>query len=751
MTTDVLPVDAPVEVVPPDSPLVPDGRHRSERSDGSNGRDHRRPGDRIRHLWRGRPGDPPWVRPALLALLVATAVLYLWGLGASGWANSFYSAAVQAGTKSWKAFFFGSSDASNFITVDKPPASLWVMELSARIFGLSSWSILVPQALEGVASVAVLYAAVRRSFRPGAALLAGLVLATTPVAALMFRYNNPDALLVLLLTVAAYATVRAFERAGTWWLVLAMAAVGTGFITKMLQAFLVVPAIGIVYLIAAPTPLRRRVMQLGAGALALVVSSGWWVAAVQLTPAADRPYIGGSQDNSALNLIFGYNGLGRISGNESGSVSGAGALGSRWGPTGLLRFFGSEFGTQISWLLPAAVILAVASMWLWRRRPRTDRARAAMMLWSGWLIVTVLVISLAKGIIHPYYSVAAAPAIGAMVGIGSSALWERRSHLGARIGLAAALAATAVWGSVLLDRAPQWMPWMGTAVLAVGLGAALVLVLAPRLRGRAALALGSVGICAALAGPAAYALDTAATAHSGAIPSAGPSSANGPRGVPGAPGGGGFGGIPGAGPGGRLGITGPAGAGATGRARAIRGTALPPGFGTANGSPTGPGAGGGGNGSLPPGGFGMPPGGRAAGAATPGTGPGGGVGGRGGGGFLSISTPGSQLVKALEADAGAYTWVAATVNSNSAAGYQLATEDPVMAIGGFNGTDPAPTLAQFERDVAEKKVHYFISGGGGPGSGGTGTTAQQITQWVESHFSARALDGVTVYDLTTST
>ena len=424
MTTDVLPLDPPVEAPASDMALGPDKA------------DHRARVGRIRRLVRGRPEDPSWVRPALLALLGATAVLYLWGLGASGWANSFYSAAVQAGAKSWKGFFFGSSDAANFITVDKPPAALWVMELSARIFGVNSWSILVPQALEGVASVAVLYAAVRRSFRPGAALLAGLVLATTPVAALMFRYNNPDALLVLLLTVAAYATVRALERAGTWWLVLAMAAVGTGFITKMLQAFLVVPAIVVVYLIAAPAPLRRRIAQLGAGAVALVLSSGWWVAAVQLTPAADRPYIGGSQDNSLFNLIFGYNGLGRISGNESGSVGGAGALGSRWGPTGLFRFFGDEFGTQISWLIPAAVIVAVGSLWLWRRRPRTDRARAAVLLWGGGLVVTVLVISLAQGIVHPYYSVAAAPAIGALVGIGTSTLWQRRAHLGARTCLA---------------------------------------------------------------------------------------------------------------------------------------------------------------------------------------------------------------------------------------------------------------------------------------------------------------------------
>jgi 4-amino-4-deoxy-L-arabinose transferase-like glycosyltransferase len=712
MTTDVLPIEPSVGR-PLDSLLVPDEHGEHDRLPHHG---------RVARLWRGRPGDPPWVRPALLTLLVGTAVLYLWGLGASGWANSFYSGAVQAGTKSWKAFFFGSSDASNFITVDKPPASLWVMEISARLFGLNSWSILVPQALEGVASVAVLYAAVRRSFRPGAALLAGLVLATTPVAALMFRYNNPDALLVLLLSVAAYATVRALERANTWWLVLAMSAVGTGFITKMLQAFLVVPALGLVYLIAAPTPLRRRIVQLGAGAVALAVSAGWWVAIVQLTPAADRPYIGGSQDNSVLNLIFGYNGLGRISGSESGSVGGTGATGSRWGPTGLLRFFGSEFGTQISWLIPAALIVALASLWLWRRLPRTDAGRGAVMLWSGWLIVTVVVISLAKGIIHPYYSVAAAPAIGALVGIGASALWEKRTNNVARAALAAALAATAVWSYFLLDRAPTWMPWLRTAVLAVGLGAALFLVIRPRLRGKAALALGAVGVCAALAGPAAYAIDTAATAHSGAIPSAGPSTATGPGGVPGAPGGP-FRGGPGGAFAGRRSATGGQFPGAGGRAP---------------------------SGSFPPGGFGGPPGARAAaGGRTPRFG--GGLGGAGGGGFLSISTPGSKLVKVLEANASNYTWVAATVNSNSAAGYQLATDDPVMAVGGFNGTDPAPTLAQFERYVADGKIHYFIPGGGGPGNSSTGTTAAQITQWVENHFTAKTLNGVTVYDLTTST
>ena len=204
---------------------------------------------RWQRMVRGPSDDPTWARPALLALLVATGVLYIWGLGASDWANSFYSAAVQAGTKSWKAFFFGSSDAANFITVDKPPASLWVMEISARIFGVNSWSILVPQALEGVAAVALLYATVRRWFSAAAGLIAGAVMALTPVAVLMFRFNNPDALLVLLLVGAAYALTRALEDGGTKWLVAVGVLIGFGFLAKMLQAFVVVPGFAVTYLI----------------------------------------------------------------------------------------------------------------------------------------------------------------------------------------------------------------------------------------------------------------------------------------------------------------------------------------------------------------------------------------------------------------------------------------------------------------------------------------------------------------------
>ncbi|MCM2532356.1 glycosyltransferase family 39 protein [Neobacillus pocheonensis] len=229
-----------------------------------------------------------------------TAVAYIWGLGQSGWSNSFYSAAVQAGTKSWKAFFFGSIDASNFITVDKPPASLWMMELSARIFGFNSWSMLVPEALEGVVCVWILYMTIRRWFSARAALIAGTVLAMTPVAVLMFRFNNPDALLVLLLTASAYFFTRAVEDGKTKWLVWASVLIGFGFLTKMLAAFFIIPVFVLVYLLFAPVSVRRRLGQMVISAISVVVSAGWWVAIVQLIPAANRPYIGSSRKTAFL-------------------------------------------------------------------------------------------------------------------------------------------------------------------------------------------------------------------------------------------------------------------------------------------------------------------------------------------------------------------------------------------------------------------------------------------------------------------
>jgi 4-amino-4-deoxy-L-arabinose transferase-like glycosyltransferase len=631
------------------------------------------------------------VRPSLLGLLTTTGVLYIWGLGASGYANSFYAAAVQAGTKSWKAFFFGSFDSANFITVDKSPAALWVMDISGRIFGFSSWSMLLPQALEGVGTVAILYLTVRRWFPPAAALAAGVVAALTPVAVLMFRFNNPDALMVLLITAAAYATVRAIDDGRARWMVLAGSLVGFAFLAKMLQGFLVVPGFALVYLIAAPGPIWRRIRHLLYGGGALAVSAGWWVMAVQLTPAADRPYIGGSQNNSLWNLIFGYNGFGRLTGNETGSVGGGGGAGN-WGPTGLTRLFGSEMGTQISWLLPAALLVLVVGLVVTRRAARTNRARAGLVLWGGWLVVTGLAFSLGKGIIHPYYTVALAPAMGGLIGIGGFFMWVNRGRWGARATLSAMVGLTALWSFVLLDRTPAWLPWLRPVVLATGSLAAMGLLLWPLIRRGIRPAIATGVVLASLAAPLAYTIDTVNTPHSGAIPSAGPASALG------APGGGpGRGFARGAGPRGAFGR--PAGAG---------------GPGTFAGGP-------------PPAKAGF---------------------GRGGGGLLNASTPSAALREYLAKDASSYTWIAATIGSNEAAGYQLATGDPVMAIGGFNGTDPYPTLASFETLVQQGKVHYFMDGGGsGPGAG-TSSASSAIRTWVENNFASTTVGGISVYDLT---
>ena len=617
----------------------------------------------------------------LAGLLAGTALLYLWGLGASGWANSYYSAAVQAGSESWKAFFFGSFDAANAITVDKTPLSLWPMALSVRLFGLSSWSILVPQALEGVAAVALVYATVRRTTGSGnAGLLAGAVLALTPVATLMFRFNNPDALLVLLLVAAAWATLRGVEATqdgtstGTRWLALGGAFVGLAFLTKMLQAFLVLPALALAFVLFAGIPLARRILPLLAAFGAMILAAGWWLAIVELWPASSRPYIGGSQDNSILELTLGYNGFGRLTGDETGSVGGGGG----WGATGPWRMFNSEIGSQIAWLLPAALVLGVAGLWFARGFANRRLVQAALTLWLGWLVITVVTFSFMAGIFHSYYTVALAPAIGALVGIGGWVLWRQRASYVAAALLAFATAFTTAWAFVLLDRA-DYLPWLKYAIATIGFAAALMLAGVRHLPRRVGTAVAVAALLAALAAPAAYSLETAATPHTGSLPTAGPST-----------GGAGF-----------------------------------------------PGGGMGGGGGAPGG-----PGGTTTGTT-------GGV-----GGLLTGSTSTPELTALLQQDADAWTWSAAVTGANSAAGYQLASGEPVMALGGFNGSDPSPTLAQFQEYVANGEIHYFISGGGGMGrgmGGGPGGMGgdSSIATWVAANFTATTVDGVTVYDLST--
>lgn len=679
--------------------------------------------------WRGRPDDPAWARPALLGLLAATALLYFWNLSSSGWANSFYSAAVQAGSQSWQAMFYGSSDAANFITVDKAPMSLWPMVLSVRIFGLSSFSLLAPQVLMGVATVGTVYATVRRRFSPLGGLVAGAVVALTPVAALMFRFNNPDALLVLLMTLAAYGLVRATETASTRWMLFVGVMLGFGFLTKTLQAFLVLPAFALIHLIVAPTGIGQRIRQLLYGALAMVVSTGWWVAIVELTPAAARPYIGGSQDNSFLSVTFGYNGIGRLTGEETGSVGGGGgAGGGRWGETGITRLFDGDIGGQVAWLLPAALLLLLLGLWATRRAPRTDSARTAFLVWGGWLLSTALTFSYMSGIFHQYYTVALVPAVAALVGMGVDGLWRARRRLPYAALLAATIGGTAVWAYVLLGRATDFLPWLRWAVLVGGLLAAVALLVAGKLPGRLAGRLGAlagiVALAAALGGPTAYAVDTVSTAHTGSIPTAGPR----------VEGGNGMGG-----PGGMR-----ARAGAEdGRMALPGGGQLPQGGGAVpQGTPPG--------GRLPQDGRGggVPTGQVPQGSSAETTGRGG-MGGMGG--LINGAQVSDELAALLRRDADQYTWIAAAVGSQNQASYQLATGSPVMALGGFNGSDPSLSLDGFKQYAQDGKVHYFIGGGGMGGGMGGSSQSSEIATWVAANFTAQTVGNTTLYDLTSPT
>ena len=474
---------------------------------------------------------------------------------------------------------------------------------------------------------------------------------------------------------------------------LAGAVIGFAFLTKMLQGLLVVPGLGAAYLVAAPTTLRRRIGHLLAALGAMIVAAGWWIALVELWPAGSRPYIGGTNGNSILELTFGYNGLGRLDGaSNNGNVSG-GTGGFSSGQTGVTRLFGTEMGAQISWLLPAALVAIAALAWLTARRPRTDTLRASLIVWGGWLLVTGGVLSFASGIIHPYYTVALAPAIAALVGLGVATLWRSRQSEGARWVLAALVAAAGWWTFELLGRS-DWMPWLRWVVLLAG-AAAVGAVLAAR----SALLVATTVAAAMLAGPVAYSLQTAATAHTGAIPSAGPASS-------------GFGGGP----------------GGPGTAQQARDRVRPAAIRAPHRAASEPAAGAGG-------GF--------TGARR----------GRGGGGLGGASTVDAALKSLLTANAGAYRWVAATTGDNEAASLELGTGQAVMSLGGYNGTDPAITLSAFKHLVAQGKVHYYVSDASGfIGSGNAqSSTAYQIQQWITSTFTAQTVGNTTVYDLTSST
>ena len=574
-----------------------------------------------------------WTLPVLLAL---TGALYLFGALHNGMANSYYAAAVQAASQDWTAWLFGSLDAANYVSVDKPPLATMVMGLSARLFGFSSFSMLLPSVLAGVGSVWLVYAAVKRQFGFISAVIAGATLMLTPVAALMFGFNNPDAILTLMLTASGYAFLRSLEgKRPLLWLGLAGLFTGLAFNTKMLQGLMVLPAMVLVYLVFAKPPIVTRFLHVMFAGAITTMSTLWWSVLVWLTPAGSRPWVGSTNDNNIWSLIFGYNGLGRLLGGRGGM---GGGLGGGHGPggtgfggqMGIFRIFNNDFGPNIAWFLVLALAGGGLLLWILRKTPRTNRGRAPVIFWMLWLLIHIVIFSMTSGVIHPYYVVVMAPAVAALAGISLPFLWgayvRRKPYAWLLSVLVGVTAATTV---IILGYAGTmtWLMWIVGLLGLAGMIGLFVNLYAPW-RWLQNLAI-VTALAACTLAPTVYTLVTVNVAHTGSIPTAGPSS-----------------------------------------------TAMQ-------------------------------------------------------GSNNEKSQADSQLVQYLLRHQHGATWLVAVASANESAAIQLTSGQPVMAVGGFNGSDTPLTLEQFKQLVKDGKVNYYAIGSHGRGGGGPGGGNNEITAWVK--------------------
>lgn len=608
---------------------------------------------------------------ALPMLLIATGALYLFGAMHNGMANSYYAAAVQAASQNWTEWLFGSLDAANYVSIDKPPLATMIMGLSARLFGFSSFSMLLPSVLAGVGSVWLLYSAVKRQFGFTSAIISAVTLMLTPVAALMFGFNNPDAILTFMLTASGYAFLRSLEgKCPLLWLGLAGLFTGLAFNTKMLQGLMVLPAMVIVYLAFAKPPIVTRFLHLMFAGAITAVSTLWWSVLVWLTPSGNRPWVGSTNDNSIWSLIFGYNGFGRLLGNRGGGGGGTppgggmaivspggmggGAPSGGHGPggtgfggqTGIFRIFNNDFGPNIAWLLILALASGGLLLWILRKTPRTNRGRAVVIFWILWLIIHIVIFSMTSGVIHPYYVVVMAPAVAALVGIGVPFLWgayvRRKSYAWI---LPMLVGVTAVIAIIILSYAGTmtWLMWTVGVLGTIGVIGLLANLYIPKRWLQNLAIITSVAAC--MIAPVVYTLSTINVTHTGSIPTAGPSST------------------------------------------AIQGS------------------------------------------------------------NNEKSQADSALVQYLLQNQNGATWLVAVDSANESAAIQLTSGQPVMAIGGFNGSDTPLTLEQFKQLVADDKLKYYAAsshGHGGPNGGNS-----EITNWIKKNGKVVNYGGsdVTLYEL----
>ena len=609
----------------------------------------------------GRAGR--WERVGLASLLAATAIFFLWGLDNNGWANPYYSAAAQAGSKDWKSFFFGSFEWGNFITVDKTPLSIWVMSLSVRAFGLNSWSLLVPQALMGIATTYLIYKIVRRGFGAAPSLLAGAIYAATPVVFLMSRFNNPEPLMGLLTVGTAFVALRAMDNGRLRTFAAAGLLLGLAFMAKQAQALVMVPALCVAVLMFSRGRMGSRVRQLFVAAGALLVTSTAWLAAAEMTPASQRPYIGGSASNSALELTLDYNGLGRfilipitVSGDRPSP--GNDELAPYNG--GFSRMFDGNFAPEIAWLLFPAIALGIVLVALNRALTFGDAQKRVVILAVVWFVTAFLLLCYMGTMIHTYYTFSLAAPVALLVPIGLSVLWQRRDRWVVRLTGAVVVGASTYMAMRILNYSDEWPLWFRALVVLSGTVATAGWLWSRSLKWRRA-TLAAVAV-SLLLGPIGANGYTMSAPQKGTNPQSGPV-ANDPRAISSH----------------MVGVK-------AGNPAWAKQTAL--------------------------------------GAA-----------------------PSEAVLGLLRQTAGEQDWAAATYSAQNAALYQLESGQPVIPLGGWLGTDPAPTLDQFRELVSNGRIGYFIWQQDLLDRRELSLETIEISHWVQDNFKEQTIDGVRLYDL----
>ncbi|AKP66801.1 glycosyltransferase family 39 protein [Companilactobacillus ginsenosidimutans] len=643
----------------------------------------------------------------LIAILILAAFLYAWNIWESTEANNFYTSAIVSMTQSFKNFWYASFDPAGYITVDKPPVALWFMAISAKIFGVHGWSVVLPSILFAIGSVYLIYALIKNRFGRIPARIAALIMTITPIAVADSRTNNMDATLIFFLLLSVWFVQKAVFKGQQRYLWIGFSLMGIAFNVKMLQAFMILPALYFYYWIATKINWKKKLAHLGIASLFLIVFTLIWPLSVDMTNPNNRPYEGGSETNSALELAFGYNGTQRLMGQTTGtggafpgmgnnkkssktsmgtppggtsskkgsqgtppampggskssknsqggpggpgnSKKGGGGGAFNTGNKGPFRLFGQELGPQISWLLIVAILGFFSSFFYYRgskmkRWYSLTPQRKELWLWAGWLVPVFGFFSVA-GFFHPYYTIMLAPAIATLGGVGIYSMFKQWRHKS----VWSLMLPTAILSTSLLQAwyMYEYYPVLSWILAGLGTLASIAMYVIPWMSKKLIenKTLPIAGVILIMLAPTWWSLTPTISGESSGMPTAGPDLLSNP--------------------------------------------------------------------------------------------------GSSGGGIGSGSTN-SKLLSYLEKHQGNAKYLFATDDSSTAAPYIIKTGKAVMAMGGFNGTDQAITLAQFKKMVKSGEVKYYYSGGK------TGSANTKIVNWIKKNAKKVTIKGLSTTSVTSS-